>query len=581
MSDPDPAADAPLVVPTLAATRQRHVFPATTGRWAIHLGRIVYTHNPFYVASAWMVFSGLRASFPVSSGSIDAWALTLCLMGYTLLLSLTAFLVIRLGTVWDDARSLLLLIVLMFLGISVTFDGILADSPEQAPRYYIFGWLFAGTISELLLRSLRLRLGWLFRAPFHLLLGLLFFYPLVLAPRLGTPNDPVLAWELFGFSSIAALIFLCLIPAVRRGPAYVADNGSPWPWPWFPWVLFGMLGFCVSLRAYYLCVSLHFVGASNSIFAPYFLVPLGLAAILLLLEAGLVIGSQRVVRWAIFLPLSLILMASIGHDSDPVYQGFLTLFEQRFGATPLVVTLWLAAAFYLLAAVRAIPDANYPLIITLIFVSLIPARLSWSGVDALPLAMAGAWQIAMGWRLRRSGDVVAGLCLSLVSASAAGQGTWLGGLHGILPVHLLLAILLGAGYWYQDQTGRYARQAAVTLAVILASMAALGDPSFLTDVPVWARMHYPLAMAVLLAGYGHATKDVWSYAGAAAAAVGCVDYSGRVYVYLHDRVPGLSKLAWGALFFLLAALISLLKSGLRPAWLRRKLRRRPSMTADR
>ena len=102
-------------------------------------------------------------------------------MGYTLLLSLTAFLVIRLGKVWDDARGLLLLIVLMFLGISVTFDGILADSPEQAPRYYLFGWFFAAAISELLLRSLGLRLGSLFRVPFHLLLALLFLYPLVLA----------------------------------------------------------------------------------------------------------------------------------------------------------------------------------------------------------------------------------------------------------------------------------------------------------------------------------------------------------------------------------------------------------------
>ena len=65
---------------------------------------------------------------------------------------------------------------------------------------------------------------------------------------------------------------------------------------------------------------------------------------------------------------------------------------------------------------------------------------------------------------------------------------------------------------------------------------------------------------------------MWSYAGAAAtAAVGCVDYFGRAYSYLHHRVAGLNELAWGALFFLLAALISLLKSGLSPAWLRRKL----------
>ena len=230
------------------------------------------------------------------------------------------------------------------------------------------------------------------------------------------------------------------------------------------------------------------------------------------------------------------------------------------------------AAFYLLAAVRTVAEANYPLIVTLVILSLISARLEWTNLDPLPLAMAGAWQIVMGWRLRRSGDVVAGLCLSLVSAAVAGQHTWLYGSHGILPVHALLVILLAAGYWYRDQTGRWARRAAVVLAVILASIAALGDPSFLSEVPVWARMIYPLAMAALLAGYSHATGDVWTYAGgAAAAAVGCADYSGRAYGYLHHRVAGLNELAWALFFFLLAALISLLKSGLRPAWLRRKL----------
>jgi hypothetical protein len=571
MSDPDLGGSAPVDADRIGTTRPSSPLPAS--RWAAQLARILYTHNPFYVASAWMVFSGLRASFPVSSGSIDAWRLCLCLMGYTLLLSLTAVLVIRLGKVWDDARSLLLLVVLMFLGISVTFDGTLAESPDQAPPYYLLGWTFAVTISELLLRSLPLQLGLLFRVPYHLLLTLLFFYPLVLAPRLSDPSDPVLAWELFAFSSIAAVILLSLLPAVRRGPAYVAGNGSPWPWPWFPWVLFGMIGFCISLRAYYLCVSLHFVGATNSIFAPYFLVPLGLAAILLLLEAGLVLGSQRVVRWALGLPLLVVFMASIGRPWDPVYESFLSLFEHRFGATPLVVTLWLVAAFYLLAAIRGIPLATYPLAMALIALSLIPARLAWTLADPLPMAMAGTLLIALGWRLRRSGDVVIGLCLSVTSAALAGQGTWFDSLHGILPAHMLLIILLGAGYLYHDDTGRIARRAGVVLAVVFATIAALGDPSCLSQVPDWARMLYPLVMTALLVFYSRATKDIWSYAGAAAAAaVGCTDYSSRLYAFLHDRVAGLNELAWGTLFFLLAAFISLLKSGLRPAWPRRKWR---------
>ncbi len=50
-----------------------------------------------------------------------------------------------------------------------------------------------------------------------------------------------------------------------------------------------------------------------------------------------------------------------------------------------------------------------------------------------------------------------------------------------------------------------------------------------------------------------------------------MDYSTRAYSYLHERVAGLTQLAWGALFFLLAALISVLKAGMRMTWSRRKL----------
>src|SRR5215211_4636391 len=333
MNGPVPESHAPSAAAPVQRSSARRKSPSMASELAA-IGRLFYTHNPFYVASAWMVFSGLTASFSIRAGTFDAWKLTLSLAAYTLLLGVTAFLVIRLGKVWDDARSLLLLIVLMFLGISVTFDGILAATPELASRYYLLGWIFSAATSESLLRSLRLRLGALFRLPFHLLLALFFFYPLLLAPRLGTPFDPILMWELFGFSSVAGLIFLALLPAVRRGPAYVENNGSPWPWPWFPWVLFGMLGFCVSLRAYYLCLSLHFVGASSSIFAPYFLVPLGLAAIVLMFEAGFASGSSRVVGWALQAPLALVVLAVIGRPHDVMYRTFLAQFQQTLGAGP-------------------------------------------------------------------------------------------------------------------------------------------------------------------------------------------------------------------------------------------------------
>lgn len=572
MSDHNPTAAAPAADPQSRAVHQPDPLWPTIGHWGMDLGHLLYTHNPFYVISAWLVFSGLRASFPARSGSIDVWALSLCLMGYTVLLGVTAILVVRWGQVWDDARSLLLLIVLMLLGTSITFDRILADTPQVALPYYLLGWMFAAAISELLLRALRLRMGLLLRVPYHLLLALLFLYPLLPAARVGQPHDPVLAWQLFGFSSLAAVTLLCLIPAVRRGEEYVADNGSPWRWPWFPWTLFGMLGLCAAFRAYSLCVSLHFVGA-GSIFAPYFLVPLVLAGNLLLLEAGIVAGSQRVIRCALGLPLSLVWLAAMGNGPGPVSQWFSMLFAQQFGAAPLVVTLWIVVAFYLLAAVRGVALAGYPLVATLALISLGPGRSFLTQVDAWPLVAAGAWQVATGWRRNRSGDVVAGWCLWWAAAVARGHGTWFGLPGPILSIHVLLGILLVAGYWYRDRAGRYVRRAGVALAVLLAAVAAASDAAWLRQWPLAARMLYPLGIAALLVGYSRVTRDAWSYAGATVAvAVGCLGYSVRLYVYLGQRVIGLNQLAFGGLFFLLAALISLIKAGLGPTALRRRWR---------
>ena len=53
--------------------------------------------------------------------------------------------------------------------------------------------------------------------------------------------------------------------------------------------------------------------------------------------------------------------------------------------------------------------------------------------------------------------------------------------------------------------------------------------------------------------------------------MGFAAYAGRAYLYMLRRVLGLNQIVLGALFFLLAAVISLIKSGLRLRWLSRRL----------
>lgn len=84
------------------------------------LVRWIYTHNPFYALSAALVFWGLRSSFQTDGQSFQTVALMVGLVSYTLLLALTTYLVIRWGRVWEDGRSQLLLIVVMFLAIGIS-----------------------------------------------------------------------------------------------------------------------------------------------------------------------------------------------------------------------------------------------------------------------------------------------------------------------------------------------------------------------------------------------------------------------------------------------------------------------------
>lgn len=121
-------------------------------------GRFLYNHNPFYLLSASFVLYGLHAAFGERAAIPEnVWLLATSLCGYTLLLALTAYLVVRLGRVWEDARSLALLVILMFVAISVSFDEICNTLPSTATMVLTFGLIFSLLVSEGLIRSLQIK----------------------------------------------------------------------------------------------------------------------------------------------------------------------------------------------------------------------------------------------------------------------------------------------------------------------------------------------------------------------------------------------------------------------------------------
>jgi hypothetical protein len=193
-----------------------------------------------------------------------------------------------------------------------------------------------------------------------------------------------------------------LIPAIRRGPGYLAKNGSPWPYPLYPWTLFGLLAIAVCGRASYLCVSFHFVGKSNTIFGPYFLVPFLLAMELLLVEAALVSRNRGMQRVAMAVLPGVLILAMAGHRYDPVFQGFLGSFRQGLGGSPLYLSLIEVCGLYAYAACRRVPLALGGLASSLLALAVVgPGTFDLDGLVAPPgwrsYCDLRRWLIGLDW----------------------------------------------------------------------------------------------------------------------------------------------------------------------------------------
>src|SRR5262249_19494905 len=151
--------------------------PQPAAQWLPQIGRLLYTHNPFYLLSVAFVLHSTRLWLNTRSWPYDPWPLMAIIGGYILLVAVVGCLVICLGKAWDDAWSIFLILLVLFVELSLTFDPVVVAQPRQGLVLLLIGWGLAVIVSEGLLWTLRIRLPLLFRGPYHLLLALLFLYP--------------------------------------------------------------------------------------------------------------------------------------------------------------------------------------------------------------------------------------------------------------------------------------------------------------------------------------------------------------------------------------------------------------------
>jgi hypothetical protein len=558
-----------------------------TPQGARDVARFLYNHNPFYVISAALVLYGLQLSF-LGGDAFQTRAMIIGLMAFSLLLASTAWLIIRLGNVWNDARTILLIIVLLFVAISVSCDLSLARFDALGLRdfrsgfeNFVGGYLFALIVSEGLLLTLGIGLRFWYRLSYHLFLGLFFLYPLAISPLLTESWNQSLPWALSGFSLAAAAAFLPLLPAVRGGSDYIKGNGTPWRWPYFPWSLFVILGVAAALRHYYLCLSFHPVPGVVSLFRPYFLVPPLVAINLLLMEAALVSGRRCTRAVSLAMPLALLPLAA-WQRSPTFWQGqFFEDFVKVVGAEPLFITLVVCIALYALATARRLPGAVDCLSLSVAGLAVVRPEMHLVDLlhpDPLPILICGLIQLPAAFFHRSSLRLFAASALVLAGLTTEHQESWVFGQFGVIPWHLLLAIVMVIGSLPDDRFARRLQAVgAIMLSVSVVAWAAwlAGPPARAIEVswvvlPAYA---YPVALAALAVCYG---RFVGNRAYALAAAVDVVLWSvvagDRVYSLLRALLAGLDYLLLGALSFAIAALISLLKTGLpQRLWSKHKL----------
>lgn len=554
--------------------------------------RLLYTHNPFYLLSAVLLLYGLQLLFRPGQidlifdrgevAYIDPWWLLMSLCGITLLMALTAFLIVRLGKVWEDARSLVLVLLLMFLAISVSFDEIVTlasqdDAPLSNPiSLFGFGLAFSLCVAEGLIRGLRIGLPWGYRGPMYGLIALFFAFPLWVSADVSDITISQARWRISAFPAIAGMLTLCLLPAVRRGSAMLENNGTPWRWPWYPWTVFAFLAGAVCFRSYSLAISFD-VGATrpgftaqfwDTSFGLYFLVPFLLAALFVILEISLVDGIKRlqsVALWSAGL-LPLLAYPSFGPLSRfYTHSQFVNEFVST-AASPVFLALIGLSLFYGYAWLRGIRRAELGFVVTmfvLVFTgpkSLLPHL---ADPHVWPLGLLGVVEMALGIFRSRSKEVLAGSCALSLAIGLQIGGTSFTGFQATVTFHLVLASLLITGGMYRDRLAMFLRKVgAVTLTVTCATALMMGNR---LGVTVDVLTAYAIGLTALAFVWGLVLGErLFVVAGI----VNCASCTGGFVWWgwsLLQRLTipdGVGSLFWGVVCFVVAVFISILKGGL-------------------
>lgn len=547
--------------------------------------QLLYNHNPFYLISACLFVYGLKelcrpgqVEFLFDRGTvayIDPWFLMASLCGVTLLMAFTAYLIVKLGQVWEDMRSLVLVVLLMFLAISVSFDEIVTvsgsngGSQADAMRLLGFGFLFSLAVSELLMRGLRIVMPWCYKGPLYGVLALFFVAPLWVSPEYAEISPDQVRWRIAAFPLLASAMTLLLLPAVWRGSSAVDQNGTPWRWPWYPWPVFVFMAGAICFRTYALSISFdvanldaHFWDTS---FGIYLLVPFLLSILVVLLEIGIVERLPRLTK-GVLLTAPLLLVAAypwaVPWSRFFTYTHFAYSVVETVGS-PVYLTLIGLCCFYAWAWFRGIAAGETGVIGMLLLLALIGRdafgygawQLDQTNMQLIPLIALAMLQFVTSYKRKSSREALVGLFAICLAA-----GVQLAGhpFKYTFVAHLLLVGYLVIAAVFDDQFARGMRRAG---AFILGATFAIGVFTALNrEVNLAIVSAWGCGIVLLSLAYGLLLKQR-AYLIAAAAQLVCTVLGSLYWIWQMAPLGGRVLLA-ALMCFLTGVAISSIKGGI-------------------
>ena len=460
--------------------------------------RFIWAVNPFYLLSALCVVAGLRSLFPTIESANYAWILVASVASYISLLAVTVIVIVRFGGVWDDARSILLLIVFLLASLSLGFDELLLSSFGEALAPLAAAAGFVVVVCEGLLMALRLRFPWRYRLPFYSLLAVTYATPVVLAQVAQSGEAASVEYGVLASSVAVAVALLTALPSVRGAAISLGDRGSPWRWPWYPWAALVVVS--VAAMARILIVRYAF-GARDLGLLPLVL-PL-LAWSVLLTEVGFrgrSLGQRAAGVCGVLLPLvtvSLVLIELAGgvHVQAPSWS------IASVGIAAPFLSLLATSAVLLHALWRRSSGAEHALVAVISVTAFV--GLETRGMDSLVLH--GWWLTALGAvvlvRALRFSDSLrhfAGASLLLLGISIECRDAGFLVYSAIIPTHAGLAITITLGWLFQDPLGRCLRRLSVLGIVFLALSAVLQSWIPAEDrIPIWLALLDSANLAVV------------------------------------------------------------------------------------